>query len=178
MKRLLSLLITALVAVTASAQFADGYYRLQSKETGRYVAVHNSYVDTESAKGTGQVELYSLETIAGFDNIVNDPGSIIYLKSTPSGWVIESQGFTTEGRNLYLQFTQVDDAYLIWTTVTYQGAEYTRYLRDCNEEDVNYFKNAILNQVKVKTITVVPLGPVVGASSGPGTIIVNYKGKQ
>ena len=135
MKRLLSLLITALVAVTASAQFADGYYRLQSKETGRYVAVHNSYVDTESAKGTGQVELYSLETIAGFDNIVNDPGSIIYLKSTPSGWVIESQGFTTEGRNLYLQFTQVDDAYLIWTTVTYQGAEYTRYLRDCDEED-------------------------------------------
>ena len=49
---------------------------------------------------------------------------------------------------------------------------------DCNEEDVNYFKNAILNQVKVKAITVVPLGPVVGASSGPGTIIVNYKGKQ
>ena len=49
---------------------------------------------------------------------------------------------------------------------------------DCIEEDVNYFKQAILNQVKVKEITVVPLGPVVGASSGPGTIIVNYKGKQ
>ena len=49
---------------------------------------------------------------------------------------------------------------------------------DCNEEDVNYFKNAILNQVKVKAFTIVPLGPVVGASSGPGTIIVNYKGKQ
>ena len=48
---------------------------------------------------------------------------------------------------------------------------------DCIEEDVNYFKQAILNQVKVKEITVVPLGPVVGASSGPGTIIVNYKGK-
>ena len=49
---------------------------------------------------------------------------------------------------------------------------------DCIEEDVNYFKQAILNQVNVKEITVVPLGPVVGASSGPGTIIVNYKGKQ
>ena len=49
---------------------------------------------------------------------------------------------------------------------------------DCNEEDVEYFKNAVLNQVKVKAITVVPLGPVVGASSGPGTIIINYKGRQ
>ena len=49
---------------------------------------------------------------------------------------------------------------------------------DCNEGDVSYFKEAILSQVNVKEITVVPLGPVVGASSGPGTIIVNYKGKQ
>ena len=49
---------------------------------------------------------------------------------------------------------------------------------DCIEEDVNYFKQAVLNQVKVKAITVVPLGPVVGASSGPGTIIINYRGKQ
>ena len=49
---------------------------------------------------------------------------------------------------------------------------------DCIDEDVNYFKQAVLNQVKVKAITVVPLGPVVGASSGPGTIIINYRGKQ
>lgn len=48
---------------------------------------------------------------------------------------------------------------------------------DCNNEDVEYFKNAILKQVKVKDIIVETLGPVIGASSGPGTIIVNYKGK-
>ena len=48
---------------------------------------------------------------------------------------------------------------------------------DCNSEDVEYFKNAILKQVKVKDIVVETLGPVIGASSGPGTIIVNYKGK-
>ena len=48
---------------------------------------------------------------------------------------------------------------------------------DCNNEDVEYFKNAILKQVKVKDIVVETLGPVIGASSGPGTIIVNYKGK-
>ena len=48
---------------------------------------------------------------------------------------------------------------------------------DCNPEDVEYFKNAILKQVQVKNIVVETLGPVIGASSGPGTIIVNYKGK-
>ena len=48
---------------------------------------------------------------------------------------------------------------------------------DCNPEDVEYFKNAILKQVQVKNIVVETLGPVIGASSGPDTIIVNYKGK-
>ena len=48
---------------------------------------------------------------------------------------------------------------------------------DCSPEDVEFFKKAILEQVKVKNIVVETLGPVIGASSGPGTIIVNYKGK-
>ena len=123
-------MITALVAITTYAQFADGYYRLQCKETGRYLTVHNNYVNKESAKQSGQVYLQSLETISGFDNIVNDPGSIIYLRNTASGYVLESQGFTTGGKNLYLQFTKVDDAYRVWTTITYEGVKYTRYLRD------------------------------------------------
>ena len=39
------------------------------------------------------------------------------------------------------------------------------------------FKEAVLKQVKVKNIIIQPLGPIIGASSGPGTIIVNYRGK-
>ena len=130
MKKLVSLIITVLVAVSASAQFADGFYRLQCKETGRYLAIHNNYVNKESAKQTGQIDLQSLETVSDFENIVNDPGSVIYLKNTSKGYIIEGQGFTTEGRNLYLQFIEVNGAYRIYTDVTYQGASYTRYLRD------------------------------------------------
>lgn len=48
---------------------------------------------------------------------------------------------------------------------------------DCNPNDVELFKKCILDQVKVKNLVVGTLGPVIGASSGPGTIIVNYKGK-
>ena len=131
MKKLVSLIITVLVAVSASAQFAEGFYRLQCKETGRYVAIHNEYVNKESAKQTGQIDLQSLETVSDFENIVNDPGSVIYLKNTSKGYIIEGQGFTTEGRDLYLQFTEVNGAYRIFTEVTYQGVKYPpRYLRD------------------------------------------------
>lgn len=48
---------------------------------------------------------------------------------------------------------------------------------DCRPEDIESFKKAILDRVKVKNIIVEPLGPIIGASSGPGTIIVNYYGK-
>ena len=130
MKRIITCLLCCVMSLGIYAQIADGFYRLQCKETGRYLAIHNDYVNKESAKQTGQVDLQSLETIEGFDNIVNDPGSVIYLKNTSKGYVIEGQGFTTEGNNLFVQFTQVNDAYRIWTTVKYEGAEYTRYLRD------------------------------------------------
>ena len=130
MKRIITLLFTALVTLGASAQFSDGYYRLQCKETGRYLAVHNDYVNKEAAKQTGQVDLQSLETIEGFDNIVNDPGSVLYLKNTSKGWVIQAQNFSTEGKKLYLQFTEVNGAYRVWTEITYDGVTYLRYLRD------------------------------------------------
>ena len=130
MKRIITCLISAIISLGAYAQFTDGFYRLQCKETGRYLAIHNNYVNKESAKQSGQIDILSLETITGFDNIVNDPGSVIYLKKTASGYVIEGQGFTTEGRNMYLQFTEVNGAYRIWTTIKYDGVEYTRYLRD------------------------------------------------
>lgn len=134
MRRIFTLLLTILTTLSASAQFSDGYYRLQCKETGRYLTVHNDYVNKEAAKRTGQVELQSLETIEDFDQVVNDPGSVLYLKKTSNGYVIEGQDFTTEGHSFFLQFTEVDGAYRVWTTVTYDGAEYTRYLRDYEDD--------------------------------------------
>lgn len=57
--------------------------------------------------------------------------------------------------------------------------EQTIYLMsaDCKQEDIEMFKEVILKEVKVKEIVTEPLGPIIGASSGPGTIIVNYRGK-
>ena len=134
MKRILTLLIATFTTLCASAQFADGYYRLQCKETGRYISVCNSYVNTESAKSTGQVYLQSLETISGFENIVDDPGSVLYLRNTPSGYVFDAQGFTTDGRKMYIEFVPKDDAYLLKVNIEYEGKKYNRYLRDYEEK--------------------------------------------
>lgn len=49
---------------------------------------------------------------------------------------------------------------------------------DCSQEDIDAFERALNKQLKVKKIIKMPLGPIIGASSGPGTIIVNYRGKQ
>lgn len=133
MKKIFTLLLSAIVSLSAYAQITDGFYRLKCKQTGRYLTIHNNYVNKESAKRTGNVDLQSLETITDFDDIVDDPGSIIYMKKTSSGWAIEGQGFTTEGK-LDLKLTQVNDAYRVWTTVKYDGVEYTRYLRDYEQE--------------------------------------------
>ena len=48
---------------------------------------------------------------------------------------------------------------------------------DCPQEDIEGFKNAVLKEINVRSVIVETLGPVIGASSGPGTIIINYKGK-
>lgn len=136
MKKLVSLIMTALVAVSASAQLSDGFYRLQCKQTGRYLTIHDNYVNKDVA--SDKLYLQSLVTISGFENIVNDPGSIAYLKKTSTGWAIEGQGFTTQGK-LDLQITQVGDAYRLWATVSSQGVTFTLYLRDYEEEPGNCY---------------------------------------
>lgn len=133
MKRIITCLLSVIVSLGTYAQISDGFYRLKCKQTGRYLTIHNDYVNKESAKRTGNVDLQSLETIASFDDIVDDPGSIIYMKKTSKGWAIEGQGFTTEGK-LNLQLTQVGDAFRVWATVTSDGMTFTKYLRDYEQE--------------------------------------------
>ena len=48
---------------------------------------------------------------------------------------------------------------------------------DCEQVHVDMFIAAVKEVVNVKDIIVQPLGPIIGASSGPGTIIINYRGK-
>ena len=138
MKKFLTLIITALTTLSASA-LNDGFYRMQCVETGRYVSFRNNYVDTESAKRTTEVQFYSLRTISGFENIVNDPGSIIYIKQFSQGYALRSQGYGTDESNYYIQITDMGDgSYRLWATYNKDGVSATRYMRDCDSSDGSY----------------------------------------
>ena len=133
MKKLLTLLFTALTTLSASA-LDNGFYRMQCVETGRYVSFRNDYVDTESAKRTTEVQFYSLRTISGFENIANDPGSIIYIKKFDQGYALRSQGYGTDESNYYIQITDMGDgSYRLWATYNKDGVSATRYMRDCDD---------------------------------------------
>ena len=133
MKKLLTLLFTALTTLNASA-LDNGFYRMQCVETGRYVSFRNDYVDTESAKRTTEVQFYSLRTISGFENIANDPGSIIYIKKFDQGYALRSQGYGTDESNYYIQITDMGDgSYRLWATYNKDGVSATRYMRDCDD---------------------------------------------
>lgn len=55
--------------------------------------------------------------------------------------------------------------------------ERTAYLMQayCSQEDIDYFKKCLLEVGEFKEVKVLPLGPIIGASSGPGTINVYFK---
>lgn len=133
MKKFLTLLFTALTTLSAHA-LESGYYRMQCVETGRYVSFRNNYVDTESAKSTQEVQFYSLRTVSGFENVVSDPGSIIYFKEYSQGWALSSQGYGTNESNYYIQVTDMGDGtYRLWADYSKDGVTATRYMRDCDD---------------------------------------------
>lgn len=133
MKKFFTLVFAAFTTLSASA-LDDGFYRMQCVETGRYVSFRNSYVDTESAKSTQEVHFYSLRTVSGFENVVSDPGSIIYFKKFDQGWAIRSQGYGTDESNYYIQITDMGDgSYRLWATYSKSGVTVTRYMRDCDD---------------------------------------------
>ena len=138
MKKLFTLLFSALTTLSAHA-LDDGFYRMQCVETGRYVTFRNNYVDTQNAKDTQEVQFNSLRTVSGFENVVSDPGSIIYFKKFDQGWAIRSQGYGTDESNYYIQITDMGDgSYWLWATYSKSGVTVTRYMRDCDSSDGSY----------------------------------------
>ena len=109
MKRILLVLQSCFFALATFAQFAgDGYYRVKNVASERYITVCDNRgsvnVATTSAD-MGAVELYK-----GFDNVVADPGSILYIDETASGFKFHSQGTDTyEIIGYYLKLSKNSD---------------------------------------------------------------------
>ena len=95
MKRNLLLL---LATMTVSAGFAQlggpGYYRVQNKTTSRYITMVDNRGAVDVASQTA--DLGAIQTIKGFENVVSNPGSVIYITPSGDGYMFKCQGTSTK----------------------------------------------------------------------------------
>lgn len=91
MNRIKLLLLATVCTLSAYAQLnGDGYYRAQSSEQGRYIRI----IDNRGSVNlqTTDADMEALRTRAGFEDVVSDPATIIYIKKMNKGYDFQSQG--------------------------------------------------------------------------------------
>ena len=78
MNRITTLLLAAVCTLSAYAQLnGNGYYRAQSSEQGRYIRIIDNRGSVNLS--TTEADMEALRTKAGFENVVSDPATIIYI---------------------------------------------------------------------------------------------------
>lgn len=162
MKRFIFLLLLSLYFTFSFAQLnGDGYYRVKNDNTKRYVVVRSNKAEINYS--TNNVDLGSLQSILGFENIVSDPSSIIYIEKKSDGYILKAQGTDTYSMIGYyvkiINSPKVSGAYRAYATaagiakyisdepwdgdegVLMSNAESTRdwYIIPVNQEEEQYF---------------------------------------
>ena len=131
MKKIFTSIIFATIALTASAQISEGFYRIMNNYTKRYLTITSREGEVHISGGT--VDLEALETIKPLEDISSHPGSCIYItpiKGTEYDMAV--QGTTLSkiaSGKIYPHFKPVDGGYLIYGE--YNGT--TVYLGDTPE---------------------------------------------
>ena len=117
----------AAVAFPSFAQLqGDGYYRVQSAKQGRYIRVIDNRGSVNVS--TTSADMAALQTVLGFDRVVSDPGSVIYVKKLSSGYDLQSQGTGSYAITSYaLKVTDIGDG-CYWASASKAGM--TLYLED------------------------------------------------
>jgi hypothetical protein len=94
MKRILLVIHTLFIAISTFAQFnGDGYYRVKNVGSGRYITVRDNRGSIDIASTSA--DLGAVELFKGFENVVSDPSSILYIDETSSGFKFYAQGTDT-----------------------------------------------------------------------------------
>lgn len=129
MNRIKLLLLATVCTLSANAQLnGDGYYRAQSSEQGRYIRI----IDNRGRliAGTTDADMEALRTRAGFENVVSDPATIIYIKKMNKGYDFQSQG--TGSYQIISYEVLLDDMgdNKYWCFASKSGMGITKYLAD------------------------------------------------
>ena len=94
MKRIKLLFFSAVCAVSAYAQLSgDGYYRVQNEKTLRFITVVDNRGSVNAEKT--DADLNALRTVQGFERVVSDPASVVYVRKMSKGYDLQSQGMDT-----------------------------------------------------------------------------------
>ena len=141
-RKVLISLISILTAFQATAQVANGYYRVQNNATSRYITLRDNQVGTVDYSSTN-VDLSNIVTWRGFDYVKSSPASIVYVEQHGSQYDMKTQGtglYEITSKRTYLDLLPRDGGtYLI--SISYGGV--TGRLYDSEEdEDEGYVKRS------------------------------------
>jgi len=137
MKRF-ALILLAAVSIPSFAQLnGDGYYRVQNVQSGNYCTI----VDNKGEKpsiSTSNIDAYAINTVNGFENVVSDPGSIIYIEKGSQGYILKGQGMNTyQLTGFYLQvYNSRSAANAYWAGGVYAGV--TKYLYEAYNDSFGF----------------------------------------
>ena len=133
MKKYIFALFSLLFAISSFAQLnGNGYYRVKNVASERYITV----IDNRGSinVGTTSADLGAVRLYKGFDNVVSNPASILYVEETASGYKFYAQGTDTyQIIGYYLKLRKLaDNKYM-----AYQSASgLTMYLGDPEKSNV------------------------------------------
>lgn len=149
MKRISTILLATALTLPSFAQLnGNGFYRIQNASSGRYATIVDNKapknISDLISKGGNNIQIEAIHTIEGFENIVSDPGSILYIEGNNNKYIIKGQGMDTYSlTQLYLGIhpsRTLEGAY--WASGIYQGVEV--YLKEGNNkyESFGYYNFA------------------------------------
>ena len=138
MKRtVLITLVSILTVVQASAQLANGYYRIQNNASSRYITLRDNQVGEIDYSSTNP-DLSNIQTWRGFDYVKSNPGSIIYVEQVGSQYNLKVQGtsiYKITGGKTYLDLKSRNGAYIISASYSSGGIAGSASLYDSTEDD-------------------------------------------
>lgn len=132
MKKVLTLIFMAGMALNAAAQLDDGFYRIRNTDTGRYIIMYDPYVLVN--KATVTVNLEALQTRSSFNTVRSHMGSVWYLQGQGDSQYdlfCQHSSLGANSNGFYPKLYKNGDTYRVYGE--YDG--FTKYLYDLDEDD-------------------------------------------
>ena len=137
MKKYFLLFLSIFLASTSKAQLSgDGYYRVQNRQTERYVVM----IDNKSqGYNNSNADIDALLSVKPFTRVVNDPSSVIYIENVGNGqYNLKAQGtdaYQSVGYYLSLKSINASGKTYYQASATAQGVTLMLYDKNTSKNE-------------------------------------------